>query len=73
MNIYYKTLSGEIETLTFFEKQVTMEMVEKTLYKKNYKVSVFRIEDDEDKKEEVNILIEKIEEDNDVQNVFHNM
>ena len=27
----------------------------------------------EDKKEEVNILIEKIEEDNDVQNVFHNM
>ena len=27
----------------------------------------------EDKKEEVNILIEKIEEDDDVQNVFHNM
>ena len=25
------------------------------------------------KKEEVNILIEKIEEDDDVQNVFHNM
>jgi len=28
---------------------------------------------DDDKKEEVNILIEKIEEDDDVQNVFHNM
>ena len=27
----------------------------------------------EEKKEEVNILIEKIEEDDDVQNVFHNM
>ena len=28
---------------------------------------------DDDKKEEVNILLEKIEEDDDVQNVFHNM
>jgi len=27
----------------------------------------------EEKKEEVNILIEKIEEDDDVQTVFHNM
>ena len=27
----------------------------------------------EEKKEEVNILIEKIEEDDDVQNVFHNL
>lgn len=27
----------------------------------------------DNKKEEVNILIEKIEEDDDIQNVFHNM
>ena len=32
----------------------------------------FKVLDDE-KKEEVNLLIEKIEEDDDVQNVFHNM
>lgn len=71
MNIYYKTLSGEIETLTFFEKQVTMEMVEKTLYKKNYKVSVFRIEDDEDKKEDKKDEDKNILFDGDMVHVFY--
>jgi len=65
MNIYYKTLSGDIESLTFFSEKVTIDMVEKTLYKKNYKVKVFKIKNEEDEKEE-NILF-----DGDVVNVFY--
>lgn len=67
MNIYIKTLSGEIQTLTFFEKEVTIEKVEKTLYKKNYKVTLFKNKDED----EGDLKEDKILSDGDMLNVFY--